>query len=363
MANGNQLALPESVRRQIDTFRQGLWLAETLAAVFGAIAGIFGGYLLIFFSDRLWDTPHWLRVAIAFASLATVAWWVWFWLNRWSLDPQARLPSDERPVWCNAFTRNSAIACWALSNWRIPTRARPMFPPESFAPPPCGKSPDETRHLLTFRKAVSKHQERRWGTAFAVLGVLAVIALIALPLLPLVAERLAAVIESVWRGQTLHALQAARVAGTKDRPVRRTVQSEGRRGYQFRMGAPSHARGRYAEQQPTDVPAHDSQFTFNVPGQTMNGTFAVKAGDARQDVQISPVYRPELAQLQAIIELPEYLGYGTLTQDVRRGTVDLLADSKFTLLGRASRNLTSVADGETPGSCRWNGLHASSNAR
>lgn len=332
--NGNHLNLPARVERQLAVFRRGLWLAETLVAIFGGIAGVFGAYLVLFVSDRLWETPVWLRGLLTLGCLGFVAGWTWFWLMRWGLRQR-----DNRQLARMVQRKFPKLGDRLLG---IVELAHPDTRPNDISETLCEAAMNQVASeaaALDFATAVPKRQERRWGLAFAALSV---VTLLALGLLPLAGV-------NVWQ-RLLNPFGSARrytLAKLDGLPEKQIVAF----GEPFTLKAslrqnsewmPSTARGRFEKQPPIEVPATANVFTFKVPGQTAVGTFTVKAGDAQDLVQIEPLHRPELLTVQAIVELPEYLGYAPLTQDVRRGTIDLLADSQFTLTGTASRELAHV---------------------
>src|SRR5688572_19338538 len=77
------VSLPESLRRQFLDLRKRLFSFETVFAVAFAFTAIFAGILLSFASDRLWDSPVWLRLFLfggTCAGLIGVAGW---WMQRW----------------------------------------------------------------------------------------------------------------------------------------------------------------------------------------------------------------------------------------------------------------------------------------
>ncbi|MCG3149366.1 MAG: hypothetical protein PCFJNLEI_02826 [Verrucomicrobiae bacterium] len=337
MANGNHLELPASVARQLGAFRRGLWVAETLAAVFGAVAGIFGAYLVLFVSDRLWETPVWLRVLLTVGCLAFVAGWAWFWLTRWGIRQRdnrqlARMIQRHFPKLGDRLLGIVELAHPAT---------RPNNISEALSEAAMRQVAGETE-ALDFATAVPKRQERRWGIVLACLGVLAVAALAVLPLAGV----------NVWHRLLNPFGGAARytLAKLDGLPTRLIVAF----GEPFTLTAkvqpssewiPAVARGRYEKQPVIEAPVAENSFTFQVPGQTAAGTFSVKAGDAQTAVQVEPLHRPELLELRAVVELPAYLGYPPVTQDVRRGTIELVAESRFTLNGRTSRELARVDQG------------------
>ncbi len=55
---------PDELREQFAVVERRLWKVETTMAVCLAAAGLFGSYLVLFFSDRLWDSPGWLRLGL-----------------------------------------------------------------------------------------------------------------------------------------------------------------------------------------------------------------------------------------------------------------------------------------------------------
>ena len=60
----SSLTLPEELRRQFDAVRSRLWAVETAAAVSCGVGALGASALVLFVSDRLWDTPVWARVGL-----------------------------------------------------------------------------------------------------------------------------------------------------------------------------------------------------------------------------------------------------------------------------------------------------------
>ena len=61
--------IPDELRQQFAVVLRRLWRVETTMAVCLAAAGLFGSYLILFFSDRLWDSPGWLRLSLLSAGV------------------------------------------------------------------------------------------------------------------------------------------------------------------------------------------------------------------------------------------------------------------------------------------------------
>ena len=62
--------LPEGLRRQFERVERRLWRVESATAACGIAASLLFSLLAAFISDRLWETPVWLRVLFFMGGLA-----------------------------------------------------------------------------------------------------------------------------------------------------------------------------------------------------------------------------------------------------------------------------------------------------
>src|SRR3954466_3309894 len=79
------ISLPEDLRVQFERLERRLFRVETGALVAGTVAGLAGSYLLVFASDRIWDSPVWLRGTAFVGGAIVVGWCAAGWLKRWIL--------------------------------------------------------------------------------------------------------------------------------------------------------------------------------------------------------------------------------------------------------------------------------------
>src|ERR1041385_5466977 len=79
------ISLPEDLRAQFERLERRLFRVETGALVAGTVAGLAGSYLLVFASDRIWDSPMWLRGTAFVGGAAVLGWFGTRWLKRWIL--------------------------------------------------------------------------------------------------------------------------------------------------------------------------------------------------------------------------------------------------------------------------------------
>src|SRR3954466_8028295 len=79
------ISLPEDLRVQFERLERRLFRVETGALVAGTVAGLAGSYLLVFASDRIWDSPGWLRGTAFVGGAVVVGWCAAGWLKHWIL--------------------------------------------------------------------------------------------------------------------------------------------------------------------------------------------------------------------------------------------------------------------------------------
>jgi len=106
---------------------------------------------------------------------------------------------------------------------------------------------------------------------------------------------------------------------------------------------PARATARLGGQQPLVAVLDADAYSFTLPPQLQETTLAVAAGDARQRTRLEPVFRPEIATLEAEVTLPEYLQRpGVRRQDVRGGTLAPVKGSTVSIVATASRELAAA---------------------
>lgn len=335
------LALPEPLIRQLGQFRQRLLSVETMMAVAGGIAGLLATYLLLFLSDRLWDTPTWARLAFTVAGTVTAAWCGWYWAQRWVM--RRRNNRDLALLVQKHFPRLGDRLLGTVELAEDET-----LPPDT-SPALCRaamRQVAEEASRLDFTRAVPSRRPRQLAIA---MGVLAVVAVTAWVLMPSAGRNAFARWFKPW--SNIERYTFTKLSGLPDKLV---VPY----GENFQLKAqldpssewrPDVAAARVGRQPVIQTNRQDDAFPFEIPGQTKPDNLAVAAGDARESIAIEPAHRPDLMALNVEVSLPEYLQYPPQTADGRQGSVDVLAGSSLTFRGRVSRELeqATLTTGET----------------
>lgn len=114
MPPSTTVKLPAQLVRQLHSFRRRLRTVKMLEAVCLAGIAVILSYVLLYLSDRLWETPSavgWILFFTAMAGLAVfIPWWSFRWV--WQRRTEAQL--------ARLISRTDAAlgtGSWASSNW------------------------------------------------------------------------------------------------------------------------------------------------------------------------------------------------------------------------------------------------------
>ncbi len=170
------IALPAALNRQFDLLERRLWRMDALVASSGGIGSLLLACTLQFVSDRLWDTPHWLRLFFALAGWCGFALFAWRYGSRW--------------VWQRPSI--GALAIIVQKRYRrlgdrllgIVELADPAARPSNYSPELCRAAIVQVAGeaaSFDFQQAAAKREPRRYFIAFLLLAALAVALAIATP--------------------------------------------------------------------------------------------------------------------------------------------------------------------------------------
>jgi hypothetical protein len=344
------VALPEALRQQFAQVERRLWRVESTVAVCGVAGGLMVSFLALFVSDRFWDTPGWLRLALwlcglAAAALAGAVWarrWVW---QRRDLRSLANLVQKK-------YRRlgDRLLGIVELANEE---RHNANFSPALYHAA-IYQVADEARGY-DFGRSVNTLTARKM--AFVAAGLAGCLALV-----------FAALPRPGWNALVRWALPMANV------PRYTLVTLEGLpaelivpHGEPFSIAAtvhyrsfwkPRRASALWPRQPAVESGVQDGQVRLAIPGKVENGVLEVRVGDARAGVKVRPTYRPSLQELAAHIQLPGYLHYPDQNQILQNASLLTVQGSKIDFRGRVSRSLSAAlmqSGGENPAELKIEG--------
>lgn len=334
-------AIPQGLRQQFDELEQRLWRFDTIVAGCGSLFSLLLSYAFLFFSDRFWDTPEWLRVAATAAGVVACGCFFYGYGSRW--------------VWGNRSL--PALASLVQKRYRrlgdrllgIVELADEERRPANFSAALCkaaiGQVADEAAKF-DFREAVGTQRPRRYLTGATLALLIAAAACIAAP-------------QAGWNAllrwlQPVNDVPRYTFVNLDNLPERLVVAHG--EPFNLTVGLSAHSllhpdrvTAQFEKQSPITAPVRSGMAAFHLPGQTQAGVLTLSAGDVSRTIKIEPAYRPELEQIIAHIEFPEYLLYPPAHQKVEGGTLTLLEGSRVTLKGTVTRPLQkAVLDGKKP---------------
>lgn len=325
----DSLELPEALRDQFAALERRLWRVDTAVAVCGAVCALIASYVLVFLSDRLWDTPLWLRAGAALAGLVAVGWFAWFYGSRWvwgsrTLEQMARLVQKRH--------RRLGDRLLGIVELADEKRRSPNLSP-ALCRAAIGQVAAEAGKF-DFGEAVTTRRSRRY---FHVLIGLAIVALAPAIIAP----------QASWNALQRWLLPGAGVArytfvSLADVPDRLVVAHG--EGFEIAVGVearsfwkPQSATAAVVGQAAVDAPIRGGRVLFKIPGQTVPVRLALSVGDVSREVAIVPVHRPALQQLSARVTLPDYLQLPPVDAPVVNGGLTVVEGSRVALEGKVSR--------------------------
>ncbi len=326
--------LPESLQQNLKQFEKRLFMVESIVFVCGGLLGVFVSFLLLFVSDRFWDTPVLLRFILTLAGCVVFgfigAWWARYWLVR---------RRDSRSLAKLVQKGMSGIGDRLLGAVEL---AEGKDLPPNVSPALCQAAIDQVAEQMKeydFKGAVENRRSRMLSLSMVLCSVL--IAGLAVFVGPAFRNSL-----KRWRSPAADVPRYTFVS-IEAMPDRLVVPHGEEFPIRIQLSKstawePGTAACQFEDQPEIRAELVSGMAEFNLPGQVSEGDLLIRLGDVRRRIRILPVFRPELVEMVAKIEMPEYLGYSDYEKKIEAGTCEVLDGSTILLEGRASRELRSV---------------------
>jgi len=330
MPQTDNTGLPAPLRRRFAALRRRLLTVETVLAASAAVSGVFGAYLLLFGSDRFWDTVRPLRAALFFGAIGVVAFALLFWLRRWVFCRR-----DDRALSRVVQRRHGGFGDRLLGAVELADVARR---PPNVSAALCDaaiRQVAQESERVDFPRVVQAGRARRNALSAGLLVALAgALCVMLRPAGRNAWERLRRPFRAVPR------YTFAAIEGLPDRMV--VAHGEpGSVGLHFSEGAvwrPRRGRYRIGRQVRGSVLFSNDTARIDLPRLAEDTVLHVRVGDARHATRITPRFRPSLLSLHAEIVYPDYLRWTNSMQEAGPA-LTLLEGSRFRLHGVVSRAL------------------------
>lgn len=326
--------LPDSLQRNLKRFEKKLFFTESTVFICGGLLGLLLSFMMLFISDRFWDTPVAVRLAVTSAGCLISGFAAVWWSRIWLLKRR-----DERALARMVQAGIGGIGDRLLGAVEL---AEGRNVPDHISPALCRAAIEQVASQMEsydFRKAVRASKSRYLLAGALLCG--AVVAAIAV-LVP----------SAFWNSLARWGKPAADVprftfVSVEHLPDHIVVPYGEPYEISIRLSSsslwrPSTAKCRYDEQGEVDAVIKNGTAVFMLPGCVEEGTLFIRTGDIKRSLSVIPVFRPELVELKAFIRLPGYLGYPDVEKRVESGACEVLEGSQISLSGVVSRELQSA---------------------
>jgi hypothetical protein len=345
------LALPENLQRQFAALQKRLFSLETAFAIAAGVSALLLSYLVLFVSDRFWDTPRALRAALLAAAVAGAAAAAIWWMRHWVFKRR-----DWRALAVIVQRKYPRLGDRLLGIVELAEESkRPAyFSPELYHAAIAQVA--EESEKFDFVKAGDARRTRRQIVGAGSLLALAALSILLLP---------AAAFNSLRRWVAPLAkiprftlVQFAEIAPQRIVPHGERATLRGALEYRS-FWRPARVKLRLASGQLLSATARDGKFEMELPPQFKDATVRLAAGDTSAAVDLLVRNRPALQGASAQITLPEYLQYPLQQESAESGLLEVLEGSSVSLSARVSRELHSASFqlGDAP----WQPARLSSN--
>lgn len=329
------LEISPDLRAQFQRLERRLWWVDSSVAVCGAASSLLVSYLVLFLSDRFWNTAGTLRLLLSAAGWGGALYFAWGWLKHWIWRPR-----DLRAL-ANVVQRHYRRLGDRLLG--IVELADPRCRPGNVSTELCRAAIRQVSAealSLDFRQAVATRKPRLYA-----LASLWIVVVVIGPWMLVPEASRNAFARWIWPGATVPRYTFIRleevpsplvVAHGEPFEIACSVQWH-------RLWQPRIASCRVADQAPFRVSVVGNRVVFPIPGQTKPSELTLKLGDVTRQVKVNPVLRPALKSLSAKIQWPAYLQHPDTEQNIPKGAVSFLEGSQVAFHGQVTRTLTTVA--------------------
>lgn len=334
MESKTSVTLPEELRRQFVAVSERLWRVETTVAVSGALGALGASALVVFVSDRLWDTPGWVRTLLLGAGLGGAAAAGALWAGRWVWRRR-----DARALARLVQKKHRRLGDRLLGIVELANEQRhdANFSPALYQA--AIRQVAEEASQYDFKASVSPAPARRAGAAA---GAVALILAGAVVLLPAALGNAMARWAAPWAPIPRYTL--VKLEGFPPElivPHGEPFVMTGRVQYRS-FWHPRGVVGWLAGQPQLAGKVNGEEVRLAVTGQVEKGRLRVRVGDSEADVLLDPVHRPALQNLEAEVQYPAYLQRSNDVESIQDGALSTVEGSKVSFHGSVTRDLASA---------------------
>ena len=325
-------SLPPSLRKQLGGLRRKLRWSEGSKAICAALGVLLVSWLIVFGSDRLWDTPQALLLIFSTAGWASAA-WLLFLGYRFAIAQ----PRYDENLAKTAQTRFPAIGDRLLGVIELCDPTKTVSEHSTALRKAAVTQVAEETGRINLGQAVELGLVKRVIAGFAGLAALSAICAVTMP-------QATSNAFARW-ANPLNPTPRYTFASLNSFPTNKIVA----RGEPFQVLCTIDPESFWLPEQASLTSSRGEEHVA-----MLNGTsylfefkdilepisFTLKVGDARGEIKVTPLARPSLKQADAIIRYPDYLGYPNERREITHSELNVPSGSTLTLDAFANRPLS-----------------------
>jgi len=332
-------SIPESLKRQLESFRKHLWRRKVIEIISLGLIGLFLSFLLLFGLDRVWQTPIWARLLILLGGISLFVGFAPYWLHRWVWGHRhegqlARLIAKKYPGLGDRLLGVIELQAQDENGDTLSPRLRE-------AAMQVVAAEAQKREL---DEALPTARHRKWGLAAMALLVLVATAFVFTPQAGWNAlERWLKPFSDVER-YTFTQLEkpitylAVPYGEAFAVNLKLKKQSEQK---------PEIAIARFENQPEVTVGLKKNLYEFKFPGQQAEGVITFRIGDLKHRLKIQPKQRPVVLHTTVTVNPPEYLQIPESKVALNIGEISAVEGSKLSFDLETSSPLKKASFGPT----------------
>lgn len=332
-------SIPESLKRQLESFRKHLWRRKVIEIIALGLIGLFLSFLLLFGLDRIWQTPIWARLLILVSGVSLFVGFAPYWLHRWVWRHRhegqlARLIAKKYPGLGDRLLGVIELQAQVENDDTFSPRLRQ-------AAMQVVAAEAQKREL---DEALPTARHRKWGLAAMALLALVTTAFVVTPKAGFNAlERWLkpfAAIERYTFTQLDAPLTYLAVPYGEAFHVTLHLKAESEQ-------KPQVAIARFQNQPEITASLRGNHYEFKFPGQQAEGVVTFRMGDLRHRLKIQPKQRPVVLHSTVTVKPPEYLQIPESKVALNIGEISAVEGSQLTFSLVTSSPLKKGAFGPT----------------
>jgi len=323
--------IPASLNKQICRYRSSLFKSESIIGFAFSIASLFFSFILLFISDRIWNTPITFRFFLILVGVIAAIFFIcklflkWFYKQRSLKQIATKIQDNHREL------GDRLLGVIELAN----SEQDDEFVSEELAKAALQKIAKQASGM-NFQKDIDK---KRPMEAFIGVFLFAIIAIILYFSFPIAFENAF----NRWFNP-LSSIDRYTFVKFKEHKSQKYVPMGEPFKVMFEISpdskwVPSSLSYKIKDIVKGSVPINSNQATISLNGIDHPVSVVVNAGDRSDQIKIIPIHRPSLLALNANIKFPKYLGRKDEIKRISNGSLKIVKGTQIKFTADMSREL------------------------